>query len=353
MNSQILVIEDSTDIKENIAELLGLSGYDVKTAHNGLVGLDLAHKCKPDLILCDIMMPILDGYGVLRAIRNVPELEGTPFVFLTGKHDQCDFRNAMDMGADDYLTKPFTGDELLRVVETRLKKSRALKQNTIASNPCLAKLSGEHSSMKDILGCSLNHIIKKVRAKQTIYIEGDSATHFFILISGRVKLYKTNDLGKEYITEIVNEGGSFGFQALIDEHQHKHSAMAIENTELALIPRQTFIELVTNNHEIALKLIKMLSDNMAEYEDKLINLAYGTARKRVADALLFIFRQYYCDEMNGGSFPASRENLSAIAGISPESVSRNLSDFRSEKLIATDNGNVTILDLKKLLALQA
>ena len=122
MSASILIIEDSGEIRENTAELLELAGYDVTTAVNGKDGLEQARKIQPDLILCDIMMPELDGYGVLRALENIPELTGTPFIFFTAKSEKSDFRAGMDLGADDYLTKPFTGDDLLRVVSARLKK---------------------------------------------------------------------------------------------------------------------------------------------------------------------------------------------------------------------------------------
>ena len=128
-NNAILIIDDSSDMRENANELLELAGYKTYTATNGKEGLDLARKHKPDLILCDIMMPELDGYGVLRALENIPEMVSTPFVFLTAKAERTDFRKGMDLGADDYITKPFSGDDLLRVVSARLKKSLLLKKN--------------------------------------------------------------------------------------------------------------------------------------------------------------------------------------------------------------------------------
>src|SRR6187401_591622 len=107
MNNTILVIDDCLDIRENISEILGLANYDVLCAADGKAGLELARKNHPDLILCDIMMPVLDGYGVLHALQSTPELASTPFVFLTGQTEKNNFRSAMDLGADDYLAKPF------------------------------------------------------------------------------------------------------------------------------------------------------------------------------------------------------------------------------------------------------
>jgi CheY-like chemotaxis protein len=122
MNDTILIIEDNQDLSDTISKLLELAGYTVLKATNGNDGLELARQQKPDLILCDIIMPDLDGYGVLRAIENIPELSLVPFIFMTAKIKKSDFREGMDLGADDYLSKPFSGDNLLKIVSARLKK---------------------------------------------------------------------------------------------------------------------------------------------------------------------------------------------------------------------------------------
>lgn len=111
------------DVLENTEELLSLAGYETITASNGIEGLEKARNEQPDLVLCDILMPRLDGYGVLQAFQTISELKEVPFVFMTAKSQRSDFRTGMDLGADDYLTKPFTGEELLKVVTSRLKKS--------------------------------------------------------------------------------------------------------------------------------------------------------------------------------------------------------------------------------------
>jgi CheY-like chemotaxis protein len=119
---KILLIEDNDDIRENTAEILALAQYDVITAINGKECLELALKEKPDLIVCDIMMPILDGYGVLHLLSKNEETSSIPFIFLTAKADQIDFRKGMEMGVDDYVTKPFDDIQLLNAIEVRLKK---------------------------------------------------------------------------------------------------------------------------------------------------------------------------------------------------------------------------------------
>ena len=129
MSASILVIDDNKDIRENTAEILDLAGYKTFMAENGKKGVEIALKEKPSLIVCDIMMPELDGYGVLHLIRKNEDTEHIPFIFLTAKTERNDFRKGMEMGADDYITKPFEDIELLNAVEIRLKKSSILNQN--------------------------------------------------------------------------------------------------------------------------------------------------------------------------------------------------------------------------------
>lgn len=124
---KILVIEDETSIRENIMEILDLVGHEVVGAEDGEAGLSQAFECEPDMILCDIMMPKLDGHGVLLAIRSDARTLAIPFIFLTAKADRQSMRAGMSLGADDYLTKPFTPSELIESVETRLTRRAEIK----------------------------------------------------------------------------------------------------------------------------------------------------------------------------------------------------------------------------------
>src|SRR5688572_5204063 len=128
---KILLIEDNDDIRDNTAEILELANYDVAVAENGKRGVEKAIEFLPDLIICDIMMPELDGYGVLHAIQRNEAIKNTPFIFLTAKTERSDFRKGMESGADDYITKPFDGTELLNAVDGRLKKVEWLKKATL------------------------------------------------------------------------------------------------------------------------------------------------------------------------------------------------------------------------------
>ena len=127
MATHILLIEDEMQIRENVAELLTLKGFEVSAATNGVNGVTQALLKQPDLILCDIMMPEMDGYQVLETIRQNRSLSTMPFIFLTAKADSTDFRRGMTLGADDYLTKPFTIDSLLTAIEGRLQREQQRK----------------------------------------------------------------------------------------------------------------------------------------------------------------------------------------------------------------------------------
>ena len=133
MKKKILIIEDQAPMRRNIALMLQLEGYDVVSAENGRIGLEVARKEDPDLILCDVMMPELDGYGVVQALREDPEFSATPFIFLTAKSDRGDVRTGMNFGADDYLTKPVVRDDLLAALTVRLTRAEAMQERIDAA----------------------------------------------------------------------------------------------------------------------------------------------------------------------------------------------------------------------------
>ncbi len=118
--ANILIIEDELSVRENLAELLNAEGYTVSTAENGLVGFTAALKCKPDLIISDINMPVVDGHDALSAIRKNPHLQSVPFIFISASANCSDYLLGKSQGANHYLTKPFTHKDVLKVVEASL-----------------------------------------------------------------------------------------------------------------------------------------------------------------------------------------------------------------------------------------
>jgi len=345
---KILVIEDNDGIRENTAEILELANYEVIVAENGKKGVEQALQHTPDLIICDIMMPGLDGYGVLHAIHKNDAINNIPFIFLTAKTERGDFRKGMELGADDYITKPFNGTELLNAVDSRLKKIGLLKQALAPGLEGVQQLINTFAGTNVLQSFTEGRNTNNYKKKQTIYSEGNHPHGLFFVISGKVKTYKTNDNGKELVTDLFNAGDFLGYNALLQESVYSDTADALEETELALIPKEDFIQLVHNNPGIARTFIRMLAGNVADKENQLLGLAYNSLRKKVADAILLLQKKYGSNMRETFQIDISRENLAMVAGTATESLIRTLSDFRNEKLIDIKEGVITIVNQKKL-----
>jgi DNA-binding response OmpR family regulator len=341
----ILIIEDNDLILTNIGEVLELSGYKVILAGNGKVGVELAIKHHPDLIICDVMMPVLDGYGVLHALHKNKTTKNTPFIFLTAKTERSDFRKGMELGADDYITKPFSATELLNAVDSRLKKIDMLKEDLSQGLEGVDRLM-QLSGSKTIAD---NRNISRYKKKQVIYAEGNHASNLYYVLKGKVKLYKSNDEGKELVTDLYVTGDFFGYVALLEQTNYKDTAQAMEETELAVIPKDDFDYLVNNNKEVASQFIKLLASNISEKENLLINIAYNSLRKKVANALVALQLKYRTLKEDELIIKINRESLANIAGTAKESLIRTLRDFNAEKLIdIKSDGSIVIVNQHNL-----
>ena len=347
----ILLIEDNNDVRENTAEILELADYRVVTAENGKVGVEKALEVRPDLIICDIMMPVLDGYGVLHLLNKNEAMRSIPFIFLTAKAERTDFRKGMEMGADDYITKPFTDVELLNSIERRLRKVELLKKEYTSDVKGISDFirdAGRTDALKELSeGRNINHY----RKKQVIYSEGNHPLRLYFVQKGKVKTFKSNDDGKELTVGLFKEGDFFGYISLIENSVYKETAEAMEDSEVAIIPREDFESLINDNPDVAKRFIRMLASNVTEKEEQLLGLAYNSLRKRVADALLTLQRKYQGPALEPFSIHISREDLANIAGTATESLIRTLSDFRSEKLIDIREGRIFLVNEKKLAAM--
>ncbi|MEO5643718.1 MAG: response regulator [Bacteroidia bacterium] len=344
---KILLIEDNMEMRENTAEILGLANYQVVTAENGKEGVRLAQSEKPDLIICDIMMPELDGYGVLHMLSKNPETATVPFIFLTAKAEKSDHRKGMSMGADDYLTKPFDDIELLSAVEIRLKKSEQMKAGFSKTLQGLDEFMHEAKQLSEFIKLPDNRKIKSFKKKDIIYHEDSFAAGIYFLSKGKIKTSKINADGKEFITSLISDGEYFGYSALIEEAPYSDSAVALEDSEICMIPKEDFFALLHNSREISTAFIRMLSNDVKEKEQRLLQLAYNSVRKRVAEALLLL-KERYSDGKEPFSMAISREDLSNLAGTASETVIRTLSDFKEEKLVDVKGSSVTILQPEKL-----
>jgi CRP-like cAMP-binding protein len=201
---------------------------------------------------------------------------------------------------------------------------------------------------KDILeSLTTDRDVNKYRKKQTVYNEGNRAARLFFIVKGKVKTFKSNDDGKELVVGLYTEGDFLGYVALLEGSSYKETAEAMEDSELAIIPKTDFDELMNSNPQVAQKFIQLLAKNVADKEEHLLGLAYNSLRKKVADALMSLQRKYKTGDGHF-SINISRENLASIAGTATESLIRTLGDFRTEKLIDIKEGNIIILNEKKL-----
>jgi DNA-binding response OmpR family regulator/CRP-like cAMP-binding protein len=345
----ILLIEDNKEVRENTAEILELAGYKVNTAPDGKKGVEQVNKSKPDLIICDIMMPVLDGYGVLHLLGKNAESANIPFIFLTAKTERTDVRKGMEMGADDYIMKPFDKIELLNAVESRLKKAESIKKEYEKDIEGLTAFIGDVAGKDAVKKFTHDKKIKTYKKKENIYREGDYPRGMYYVNKGKIKIYKIHDFGKELITALLKDGDFFGYTSLLEEKDYTENAQVLEDAEITFIPREEFFNLVYNNQAVAKKFLHILTKSVAEQQGHLLELAYSSVRKRVAEALLLLQKKY----KDGGrqepfSMSVSREDLANIVGTATESLIRTLSDFKDEKLVEIKEGKIFLVNEKKL-----
>lgn len=344
MNKKILVIEDNNDIRENIVEILELAGYEVYEASTGVSGINEAIRHLPDIILCDIMMPELDGYGVLSLLASHVETESIPFIFLTAKAERNDLRRGMESGADDYLTKPFDDRELLTAIESRLRKKEAQQNSFSKSFDRLSRLVSRHGGLEELRRIIIDRKSRHFKKGQVIYYEGDKGNGIFLVISGRIKTIKIAEDGRELLTGIYSGDAYLGIYSMLSGEAYTDTATAMEDCVLCLIPKEQLGNLLDVYPEVSREFIKLLANDIREKEDQLIQLAYHSVRKRMAEAILRLHLRN-----NGDSgIKIAREDLAAMAGIATETVSRTLSDFKDEGLIEKKASIITILDLRRL-----
>jgi CRP-like cAMP-binding protein/CheY-like chemotaxis protein len=345
MKIRILIIEDNNDIRESTAEILKLTGYEVLQASHGKTGVELAQQHKPDLILCDIMMPELDGYGVLYMLSKNADTATIPFIFLTAKAERVDFRKGMEMGADDYLTKPYDDIELLNAIESRLQKKekqQAFFSQQLQNIESLAAAPGGGAA--ELKALIAERKIRPLKKKQILYYDGDQPQGIYLVLSGSIKTLKLAEDGRELMTGLYKPEDYLGITALLLEEPFNETAEATEDSSVCLLPKEAILTLLNRYPVIGNQFIRLLSHNIREKEEQLLELAYHSVRKRMAQVLVRLNMQ-----LNGTlQFKVSREELASMAGIATETVSRTLTDFKDEGLIEKKGSQVTILDLNRL-----
>jgi CRP-like cAMP-binding protein len=347
---KILLIEDNKDVRENTKDILELANYQVLAAENGRIGVDLAKRFGPDLVICDIMMPELDGYGVLEALGKSGATSGIPLIFLTAKTDRSEVRLGMNLGADDYLTKPFEEKELLDAVASRLRKSDFLKAEIAKNMEGIHKFLDEASQYSDLKNLSKNYTLKDYSKKEIIYWEGDNAHSLYFIEKGSVKTYKSTESGKEFVTGIFGPGDFIGQMSMLNSNKsYIENATAMEDARICAIPREDFTKLLYGNSVVSQKFIGMISNNLMHLQEQLVDMAFASVRQRAAKALLELYDKHVVQDRPNGGIGIPREDFAGMIGTATETAIRTLSDFKDEGLIATDHGRrILILNEKGL-----
>jgi CRP-like cAMP-binding protein/CheY-like chemotaxis protein len=341
----ILLIEDSDVIRENTAEILELAGYQVLTAENGKLGVEKGLAIRPDLVVCDIMMPVLDGYGVLHIFSQNPRLASVPFIFLTAKTERADLRKGMELGADDYITKPFEETELLNAIASRLNRVRQLQPAYDLQQPeGLTEFLRDASAVGHLEGLTTNRRPHTLRKKQELYTEGDEPTRLYFVQAGRVKTVRRTPGGKELITGVYGPGEFFGYLPLLQQVPYADSAVVLDEATLLYIPKEEFAQLLHRHPAVGQQFVRLLAGRVDEREQQLLGMAYDSLRRRVADTLLRLHEQA------GGAagILLSRDDLAAVVGTAPESLIRTLTEFRQDGLIEQTATGIHVLQPEKL-----
>jgi CheY-like chemotaxis protein len=340
---KILFIENDPIIRENTAELLALSNFNVLTASNGKIGVELAESEAPDIIICDIMMPELDGYGVLHSLSSNDKTKYIPFIFASAKTERTDVRKGMNLGADDYITKPFSEEELISAIESRLAKTAILKDQRNS----LVKDQSEIKTLNDLKNFfDDNGEISKYRKDEIVYKEGSNSNFIHLVLKGVVKSYKLDKKGKELTTALFKEDDLFGYTSFTQNVPYQETARAIKELEVVSISKSDLKNILENNHTVALELLELLNDNITGIKDQLLQMAYSSVTKKTAITIL-----KFAEKLNAkpeSPMKISRNDLASVAGIATETLIRTISNFKKQGLIEVEGRNIKILDFQKL-----
>jgi len=345
---KVLYIEDDAVLRENTAELLELSGFNAITAPNGKIGIEKAKSELPDIILCDIMMLGIDGYGVLEALSKDKHTQLIPFIFLSAKTERQDIRKGMNLGADDYITKPFTEEELISAINSRIAKVRILKeeQDKTFENFGTEEVD-EIKNLKELKeyindnGEEFNYNLGDY-----IYREGKNSNLIYLIKKGIVKCYKHDELGKELTTALFKEDDIFGYTSFTENIPYQETATAINEVKVIGLSKAEFNTILAENHNLAFELIQQLSNDLFEAKEQLLQLAYSTVNKKTAATILKFAKKLNKNPQD--PIRISRTDLASVAGIATETFIRTMSDFKKDGLIEIEGRNIKVLNINKL-----
>ena len=339
--SKILLIEDNAEMRENLTEILELAEYEVKSAEDGLLGIQYARQFRPDIILCDIMMPNLDGFGVLKIIQQDESLKHLPFIFLTAKSEKEDFRKGMNLGAEDYLVKPFEDSDLLQIVENKLKKYKELDASRSSKqilNTLSIKEFEKHPKIANLIQESQT---KSYGKKTRLWNDGDRVNHIYYIQSGIIKEALETIGGKELVLELYQSSGFVGIHYLF-QNNHNGYAEVIEPVVIKMISKKTLEDIILKDN-LLMSFLQFTFMLTKEFAFRLAINSYGNVREKIAYHIVELSKQFNPPIINIG-----REDLASYCGVAKETLIRTLTEFKDEKLIHLDSDGIKILQLEKL-----
>jgi CRP-like cAMP-binding protein len=254
----------------------------------------------------------------------------------------------MDLGADDYITKPFSEAELINAIKSRLAKAAILMDDrTHGSKPENNSPQDDLKTLNDLKNFfDDNGKIFQYAKGDIIYREGDNSNYIYLITEGIVKNYKLDEDGKELITALYKEDDLFGYTSFINNLSYQESATAINDTKLVGISKNDLKDILDNNHNITLELIELLTENLSNVKDQLLQMAYSSVNKKTA-ATILRFAEKINNKPND-PIKISRNDLASVAGVAPETFIRTLSKFKKDGLIDVDGRNIIVLDINKL-----
>ncbi|PQJ76277.1 response regulator [Polaribacter glomeratus] len=347
---KILIIEDNQDVRENTAEILELANYKVCTAEDGEKGVAMAKLMQPDVIICDIMMPELNGYDVLIHLNKDKKTAGIPFIFLTAKTERTDVRKGMNLGADDYLTKPFAENELLDAVASRLQKYSFLKKEFSKDIKGVNQFFNEVSMREGMESLSENRSIVHFNKKDLLFMEGDAAHTLYFIQKGAIKTHKTTESGKRLVTGLFGSGQFVGQLSLLtNSGTYGDTATVLEEAEVFEIPKSDFTTLLFKDKLISNKFITMISNDLIDLQEQLVDMAFSSVRQRLAKVLLDLYKNDILHTSENKAINISRDDLASLIGTATETSIRMLTNFKDEKLLTISVQKEIIIEDEKSL----
>ncbi|GAA5222394.1 response regulator [Membranihabitans marinus] len=333
MKSRVLIIEDNFEVRDNIGEILELAGYNVLLAANGKQGVAMALEHHPHLILCDVMMPELDGFGVVKILNNSEVTRDIPLIFLTAKAEKRDFRKGMSLGAVDYITKPFDDSELLRAIELRIKMANTSK---VQSRP---QFSNGEKLRSDIQSFIEDKELRLFAAKEYLYRENAYVHNVYYIESGKIKISKTNEMGKTLIVQLASRRNFVGQFDAFRGRPYIADAISLTPVSVRIINKEEFLDFVQSNDQLMSYFNQLMMEEYSQSYNRLLEQAYESVRKKVASSLMALYDLY-----SPSAIDVSREDIADLAGTAKETTIRTLSEFKTDGLIRIQGSEINILE---------